>query len=135
MHINFPLSYKVTNSSCTINGNISTCFLNNSNYVQFILPNSTINSYTLGGYDLILNNVVNPNSLEPTSSFNISLESGGSLLESISDGLVVSMKTLSDFTNLTIIPSTNIAGKLASYTINFVHTLTFSAGNSVKIKF
>lgn len=45
----------------------------------------------LGGYDLILNNVVNPNSLEPTSSFNISLESGGSLLESISDGLVVSM--------------------------------------------
>ena len=101
----------------------------NSTYVKFTLPNSTIASYTLGGYDLILANVVNPNSLEPTSSFNISLESGGSMLESISDGLVVIMTTLNDFRNLSVIPSTNIAGKLASYTINFVHNLTFSSGN------
>ena len=122
----------MTNSSCTINGNLSTCSLVNSTYVKFTLPNSAIASYTLGGYDLILANVVNPNSLEPTSSFNISLESGGSLLESISDGLVVSMTTLNDFKNLSVIPSTNIEGKLASYTINFVHNLTFSAG---KIKF
>lgn len=80
INIYFPSSFSLSNISCTTNSVSSMCNATNSTFVQFILPNTAIPSFTLTTYTLTIDNIINPNSLEPTASFGIALISGGAIV-------------------------------------------------------
>jgi hypothetical protein len=101
------------------------------------LPNAAIASYGLTAYTLSVLNVVNPNSLMPSPSFGLELQSGADIVEAIYDGVVVKMGSLAHFTNSSLIvtPSNLNVGNLASYRIDFAHSLTIAPTSTATLSF
>jgi len=136
MHLYFPSPFTLTTYTCTINGISTSCPPTNvSNYITFTLPGVAISQYGLYSYSLAVTNVQNPPSLKPTQSFIIFLESGSNVVEGVSDGVVIAMKTLSNFNNLSIIPSNYTVGILSSYKIDFTHSLVIPTGSILALTF
>jgi hypothetical protein len=137
LHIYFPTSFSLSGISCTTNAVSSSCNMSSSTYIQFTLPNAIIAPYSLPTYTLTVLNVINPNSLQPTASFGLALQSGNSVVEAIYDGVVVVMTTLAHFTSssLLVTPNSYTVGNLASYTINFAHSLSISSSSVITLSF
>lgn len=136
LNIYFPSIYSLTGYTCTVDSVAVTCANSaNNTYVALTLPAVAYAPYSLPTHTITLAGLVNPPSKRPTSSFSLALESGGAVVEAITDGVVVIMTTLATFTSLAITPSTLSVGALASYTIGFTHSLTISASSVITLNF
>jgi len=135
MHIYFPSVFSLSGVSCTINAVLTVCTIINSTYLQFTLPALVVSQYNLYTYTLSVANVINPPSVRSTSSFAIFLESGLALVEGVSEGITVTMTTLTHFSTLSITPSSYVAGALPSYSINFATSLSIPAGSVLTLNF
>ena len=136
LDIYFPSIYSLTGYSCTVDSVAATCVNSASNtYVALTLPAVAYAPYSLPTHTITVAGLINPPSIGPTSSFSLALESGGAVVEAITDGVVVIMTTLASFTTLTVTPSTLAVGALASYSISFTHSLTISTSSLITFHF
>lgn len=136
LNIYFPSIYSLTGYSCAVDSVSASCANSvNNTYVALTLPAVAYAPYSLPTHTITVAGLINPPSIRPTSSFSLALQSGGAVVEAITDRVVVIMTTLATFTSLTVTPSTLAVGALASYTISFTHSLTISASSVITLRF
>lgn len=130
--ITLPPQVTLPNSSITttINGTVVVSVPSTVSGVQYVNITSpfgdTVASATV--LTIVVNNLTNPGSTNPSSSFALASYNAGYIIESISSGLALGASSPNSFVVASITPNNTMNGHTAMYTLQFQPSIDYAAG-------
>lgn len=130
--IGLPAEVTLPSGSLTtsINGTVVLSTPVNTSGVQYvnitspfvdIIPSATV-------LTIAINNLTNPGSTSPTSSFSLSSYNAGFIIENIISGLALGASSPNSFAIATITPSNRMNGQAATYLLSLQTSISYAAG-------